>query len=112
MIGLVKILLFCNEDVAGSVLVTVALSKVFKILSPGTGGPLAEGDNCFLLETPVLTVELIGVVGVGITSDIIGVLAVIATPFEGADVVTAVALLPLGDLVGEITDWRVCALLA
>ena len=84
MLGLVEILLFCNKDGASNV--TVALSMVFKILSSATGGPLTEGDNSFLLDAAVLTVEFIGVVGVGITPDIIGVLAINATPFKDAAV--------------------------
>ena len=39
-----------------------------------------------------------------------GDLAVIATPFEGADVVTAVALLHLGDLVGDYKLESLCTL--
>ena len=71
---------------------------------------MAEGDKFFLLEATAPMV-FVGVVGVGETSDIVGVLAVNATLFEGADILASATLPPLGDLAVGVAGWMLCGLL-
>ena len=70
MLGFVELFLVSIGIGVGSS--SAAFSMPFGHLSPATGGQLADGDIIFLLIAKPAG-ELSGVVGTGITSDIIGV---------------------------------------